>query len=386
MTIVQQPAHIDLFGVNPCTLKIMSDTTGQQNHSIKVQLQRQIGSGSFQDIPGGLMVAPVINFYASFNLSKRLPFLYNLPSLSSSAVQLANEMAYRWKAKITEHYGIPPIEQGMTMATGHALFGGVGRIKARTYDFFSDFNTRKAFLTNQPAQKLVRHDQPEWLYYPQVQDQYNFATIKVDLVFANGLTNTVDRENFSLEKGKVYMIPVGYTQLGLEEEEPTDSRIISYSVRLVHAPGQDVGDFYDAETRHFTLDFDVQSWPVRYYLFRNQLGGMDTVAARGKRTETHSAKSNVRTTYYDGDQPAANPYFSNINTVSEERVKQNVGWLGYDARRWLGGLVKAGLAWEIIDGQFVPILLQSDSVDTHTDDVSLQDFTFDFSYSPNEMI
>ena len=394
MDIVTQPGTIDLFGINPRQLVISTDVISQQNHRIEVTLQRE-GATGFVDVDGAVMSSPVVNTIASFNLSKRLPFRYNLPAFSDAyGVQFANEMSYRWKAIVKEYYGIPPVEETMTMAIGHALFGGVGRIKARTYDFNADFLPNGKFLTNQPAFKLVDRDHPEWLYYPLMRtDGLNFR-VNARLYFTDGTEQRVTLPNASPfhvegEKGKVYIIPAGFTQTGIGEYETADKFILSYDIFVTQhngtAPEQ---DDYTSATYHYVVDYDKQSWDKRYYLFRNQLGGMDTVCTRGKREDKQTANMKTRTTYWQQGTTAAasQHHVSNINSLSQEKASQNTGWVDYDTRMWLKGLIGSGLAWEIVGTDFVPIRITSTSTVVNKDDESLQDFEFDFEYTENEMI
>lgn len=386
LTITEQPGEMDLFGINPRTLRVFSDAPASSaNLRIEVTLQR-LGAAGYQDIPGAVMSSPVFNFYASFNLSKRLPFLYNLPYVSNEFYsQVANEMGYGWKAIIREMHGTPPTVQSEVEITGCAIYGGVGHVEARTYDFFTDYSQRRAFLTNQPKRKLVDKAQPEWLYYPILTDENENSFLRATLYFSDGSTNVENLGTVFGEKGKVYIVPTGFNQLNLAQFETASRYILAYDLRLYHDIGLDVGAEEFSETHSYTVDFDVQSWPKRYYLFRNRKGGMDTVCARGKREDSHSAKMRSRSNYYESPTASAH-YQSNLNTTTQRKVKQNVGFVNADERVWLEELLGASLAWEIVGSDFVPIRITSTSADAHVDDVTLQDFSFDFEYTENENI
>ncbi|TDB64413.1 DUF5977 domain-containing protein [Arundinibacter roseus] len=188
-------------------------------------------------------------------------------------------------------------------------------ISERDYDTYGGlFFTRhiaegRRFLTWQPNNKLVRTDQPEWLYFLT-----NFSPapeqlhVRVDCLYEDSTRETytaLTMEDISYMT--VYGIPVSMQALGLLDREKT---VVRYDVWLSNENTERISEIrsYQVWTEYFET--------VRYLLFQNGLGGYDTLPFVGLSVESMKVSRQILSRFVGHDY---------LPTVSEEIINEVTG-------------------------------------------------------------
>jgi len=257
----------------------------------------------------------------------------------------------------------------------------------------------------QPRTKTVTREQPEWLYYP-VWDDTNadvlIHRLAVTMAFSDGTTQGVivppasspGDYSFTAEKGELIYFTVGFTQMQLAEYEDDDKFILSYKVKLntysiANSPDPQIGTLiYSSEEIEYLIDHQDRSWETRYFLFQNNLGGMDTICTRGK-AEIKSKQNRSSRTVTETRNLAYSRHPRRENQPSSvTEVKVNIGWLNREEREWIEDLALSKNVWEIKTGvrtsEFIPIIITSENLDIHQDDDSLQSSSFTYEYAEKQ--
>lgn len=140
------------------------------------------------------------------------------------------------------------------------------------------------FLTHQPRVKLVRHWQPEFLFYP-LRNSDTFR-VSIDLIHEDSSITTWEPSGYSItgDYGQVAIFPVGYNQLNIEGQA-TD--IIAWKVSVLNSSDQ----LY-SEIMEYRID-PVMSELDRYYYFQNSFGAWDVLRTTGKVSKRQVQTSSV---------------------------------------------------------------------------------------------
>lgn len=250
---------------------------------------------------------------AYFELQTRLDDLLAAtpPVLGSSLIQVCADMTRQFYTRI-ERWNVGTLLDTETRTSGWAIKAGIAE---RDYDTYRDlFFTRhigggRRFLTWQPDHKLVRPDQPEWLYFLT-----NFSPaparllVRVRCLYADNTRETYTA--LSLDNASymtVFAVPVGLAALGLLARPQA---VLRYEVWLSNESEEMISEVrsFRVWTEHFEQ--------VRYLLFQNSLGGYDTVAFVGNPVES------VKVSRQLVDRFVGHDY---LPTISEEIINEVTG-------------------------------------------------------------
>ncbi|MBO0360745.1 SprB repeat-containing protein [Hymenobacter sp. BT186] len=203
---------------------------------------------------------------------------YHVPAVGQTALSVAGPLFRRFYLQHAEVYGEPPVPAPATTLTQHYLLrGGLSRYEAETRTYLDVYRpTIKPFLTWQPHNKVVFADQPEFLYYHSNQVGRTDIALRCRVFFSDGSSRLLPLGPLTpdVRRYEAYCCPVGFQQLGLQDE--AGRHVVRWSVW--------VGDDYEgvySETRTYVLDREPKP-QRRYLLFANSLGGMDTICVWGE--------------------------------------------------------------------------------------------------------
>lgn len=399
MQFIQEPGYMDLFGINPRWIGVQRN--GNSADKVKLTVSKSIGALQYE------LIGIITNYYNNsevyFNIGHLMPLEYDLPntnSIQNFEVKKMEQGVSLYKVDAVEYTG--DTAGTSLMFLKYALHGGRDVITNRTYNFFDDFATNQKFLTLQPREKLITTEQPEWLYYPLIYPEASNTLhywLKIKLHFSDDTDTTITKlivpnsETFTGVKGEVVILPTGYDQLNLSSYENANKYIMQYEVyveayRVFTPVGATVGEWVlQHTTEHFTyvMDYDLQSWKKRYFLFRNSLGGMDTLCTRGKASIEAAQKKKHYAIQQTHEMPISLHPMRTLPIKNQKRTKINIGYLERPQREWLEDFAGSDLHWEIDveAAQFLPIQITSAKINIHEDDQPLQDAEFTFQYPEN---
>ncbi|THU34255.1 hypothetical protein FAM09_24870 [Niastella caeni] len=155
--------------------------------------------------------------------------------------------------------------------------GGVHPYMWKGNNFFINyFPTNKPFLTWQQRGRLASLTEPLWLTWLNTDVAGNVAlTVKIQLTYTDA-TQTTTQYNIAqpLKQFFVYFLPAGVLQLGLQALQ-ANKTIWYWDVWVTN-----VNDELLTEKYRFQHD-QRNDYNQKFLLYRNSLGGLDTVRIRG---------------------------------------------------------------------------------------------------------
>jgi hypothetical protein len=339
-TIVVQPPELSLQG-RPFVFQVSSDNDDQPY--IKLVAEPVTGQKEYLNYGGS-------GFEVKFDLRE-----YFKPELSVALSLVAAVHANACKQfsiKLSDYYGNPPTEQENTTVNKTVHIGTVPRWMLAAYDAaYANFAARlgvSPFMTWYPAQnKRVLPAQNELLYF--VAPNGGNYSVSVNILFSDGtLATHTPAGTISLQAYQVGSFNVGYTALGLAAVSPSKT-VVRYTVTLA------------GKTRTYDVDYKAYR-DVRYIIFRNSLGGYDTLPCTGEADETTEVERQISESIYDAESSAR--YNKKVyQTEHFEKVKVNSGFLAANEKRWLNDLFISEEVFEIFNGIQTPILITANTLD-----------------------
>ena len=199
----------------------------------------------------------------------------HLPAPNEEQFLQADSLFKRFYLQSCERYGTPaanaPFQQQKQQ---YVVLGGLDFYEYAANTWFNSYQAgAKPFLTWQPNNLLTRPDAPQYLYY--LHDSFEITTVQrwVRTRFADGSQDDSlldSREN--VQRYEVFYLPGGYQQLNLQR---FGKQVTSWEVYLT-----DPGKEPLTQVRRYVLD--TRYFPsVRYFLYTNSLGGVDTLQCLG---------------------------------------------------------------------------------------------------------
>ncbi len=255
-----------------------ADPTTKPNLSFtcEVWLEQEVDSNVYTRVATVLEQPADRNGRTTFQVQELLdPYLeYFVPSVIQRGIVRATPLYRRFYLQYAEVYGTPPVPAGAAVVTQHIVArGGLSFAESRTRTWFNSYHEgRKAFLTWQPNNKPARRDQPEFLFF-QALDDFAALRLRCRVTFSDATTTEflIDTLAVDVRRYEVFCIGAGYNAIKIT----TTKRITAWEVWLT--TGEDV---VVSEVRRYELDERPRS-QVRYFLFANSLGGLDTLVATG---------------------------------------------------------------------------------------------------------
>jgi hypothetical protein len=251
-----------------------------------------------------------------------------------------------------EYFGNPPSAQNEISDTPAICIGRVPDWKQLEFDMqnrtFEDYLNVSRLLSwfSLGQTKRVLPDQPELMYV--LWPNATFQNIEVTVNFNDETTAPLSIEHMPVQPLTVASFPVGYQALGIGDVNPA-KKVVSYEVTIAD------------QTRTFLVDHKAYR-QHRYLIFRNSLGGFDTLACTGEADESTDVERKQSARVYD----AENPYRlrkSEFFNEHAELVKVNTGWLSPVEKNWLNDLLISTEVYEVRGFKLKPVLIKNKSID-----------------------
>lgn len=242
--------------------------------------------------------------------------------------------------------------------------------------------TFRKFLTNRPLTKKVLRDQQEFLYYLHTDTHFGDGismSIKATLYWTDGSTPTVvTKFTPTISLGNMYLIPAGFGQLNLAADEASAGKTIAKYEVYLYSTTPSAGNV----TNVYTYEVDqVVCTDSRYFLFLNSLGGMDTIHCRVvEEYQVAVETTRVERSIPDGYAVSDGQFFELDKKVTR-KFKVTTGLLSKAERLYLRELFLSSKVLEITDSQYLPVILNNNSVQLHKGPADMQSITFDYEYA-----
>ncbi len=387
--------------VDPVTGRIAENTDiridgvdGLRRENFKIYcdiyVQEVPGTGDFI-LAGSPEADPDEDGYASFRLDRYITFDRDDLPTQGSYVSYNAKIIKPYYYVYGEKFGTPIAHSGILglgpQSAKIALDGGFRFDRFPSYqmgDAFYDEWVNAAtnkFLTLAPRIQTICPQMPIWLYY--YVHQGTSAVLKGKIFYSDGTDSTESLLSFPAVYTQITALPVGLNQLGAAlaflDIDPDD--VVAYELWI---------EFDSSARRSESFTFlisDVQYEFNRFILFKNSLGGYDTlwchgICEVGAEVDILSAKRNVPS-LYDSSTRELLQYSKSYM----ESVKVSTGYKGredlFDGQgyvRYLRDLLISEDAHEWQDGP-IAITIEDQKFPSKPDNETMNSLSFTYKYA-----
>ena len=161
----------------------------------------------------------------------------------------------------------------------------------------------------------------------------------------------------------VHEIKTGYGDLSLATHEIQDNPITAYSVFL-----ENQADVTVSETFAYTVNQEHNEH-IRYFVFRNRLGGYDTVRTKGVK-EIGNSFEHVSGKSIDG--------IFKTHTANEKTHKTNTGFVNTEYNQYLQEIFESPEVYELEEGKLYTVVILNKKTTESKDGQFLYETTIEY--------
>lgn len=326
--LIERP-HKNVFSGNPVRYRFTVSNPNTPGCAIEVALYVW---NIYQDpsaIAGALVTKQTlypnpdgtVNFYCEDYLNSQLD--WQLPELANNNVIAVTGQIKKFSIEYRQITKANPSPQWAndTFKYRTVLKGGVAKEKFDRNNFFINYlPTKKPFLTWLPDKHFIGLEERRYLTYFHFYDDPDILLVPqlvARAVWMDGTQETVTKAFPSLNASKLFHLPAGLKQLGLDVLHP-DKQLWYFDVSV-----EDV-DTATVLTSAYRLYADYRMvYNPFSFTYHNSLGGMDTMRMRGD----FDTETNLTTT--DIQKATGGDFSSEILPVENDSVNIS-GYKTYD--------------------------------------------------------
>lgn len=254
------------------------------------------------DMAGEDRIIPDSNGYAGADfgeLLRRFARPAFFPSMGDVVIPMAS-MSVQFRFRYCEIWDSDP-QLVYTTPDYVGIFGGLPRsahaaLDNTLADWWGAFVSKKKFLNNLPDYIPTTTSSPQRLYWICPVAGLSRVDIKVKSWNLGGINDLTMASIQNPVQYRVYCIDTSYNRMMLNLwSSPNDLR---YEVRVQSPAGAVL-----AGPQGYLIDRAPTRW-MRYFVFRNSLGGFDTLISRGRQTTELETDRYVAEMNSDGEQEA----------------------------------------------------------------------------------
>ncbi len=347
----------------------------------KIGLQLLIKQGSVWELIGEDLIPvdgsgdAVVDIHSVF--ADRIYPEFTWPEKTSlTFMDIRTHSSIEYRIQYYEQYGNPLIPGILTRTDSYyALAGGVSKSQEAIYNrqgssFWLKMTYNQYFLTWQPKVKQVSVNQVEKLFF-LAQTEMTRITCYVNFYYLDGtsqLSAAFSANDLPPDKG---VIELTVSPAILLQAATYPTRVNYYEV-WIECQAERI-----SEIRTYYIDYSTYENP-RYFLFRNSLGGYDTLRTTGGQEDMLeynrvSINKILAIDFTELDHEAT------IGSVSESMVyKANTGWKKREEISWLRDFFLSKQVFLINVNKLVPIIVTTTEASQRIDKEDL--FSLEFGY------
>jgi hypothetical protein len=251
------------------------------------------------------------------------------------------------------------------------LLGGLDKKYFPDIDFFDDYMlTNKKFLTWAPREKHINFYQEEYLYFLNHSAVNTQMNVKVKCYYDDDTNSTFNLASTAITRGGLYQIRCGPNNTLIWQHQP-EKNLIRYEIWLTNQAATII-----SEVRTYIL-LPYKHPHTRYFLFRNSIGGFDTLRITGKavveaRIEKETIQKHLPMDYdtLDGELQSGAALFRKESDHSSGFL---TGQFAEAYQQYLLDFLISNQVYEITNGTRVPVVIAQGSM-RYEDDESNQYF------------
>lgn len=338
MIVIQKRPYEYNFTGNPIVYQLFdNDAIGDATLAFQVKVMYMRLDGSVYSEIATLTVAPSqgvaiidISSLLHIQLEHYLPPLVNTPTPhGSGSASLKFYIQFRTISNTNTSVAWNTTEENYIR---WGFKGGVHNFRYRGNAFFTQYLTsQKPFYTWQVRNRLAASNERIYLNWINLLYTYfpdeAFLKFKVLVTYTDQTTDTTEYSVIGLYKGYRYSLPAGATQLGLADLNPAKT-IWYWQCWLEDVSLGGLGII--TEKFSYVMD-NRKDYNDLQILYRNSLGGLDTVRVRGVLSKNldyqfTTTQRSAAADYPDADQL---PALLRTEPATEQlRYKAELGYLG----------------------------------------------------------
>jgi hypothetical protein len=326
--------------------------------------------------------APDSNLIAKFDIAEyieaELSTGFSFPeAIASLFIERSNNVK-SFYFKYAERYGDEPVVQALFKSnTYYALLGGISDYLIAKYndlssDWWSKFGYQQKFLTNQPIEKKIYKRQIEKLYYFNYLPATTEINLNIKLYFQDGTDTTYQKYTENVSSYKVYELVMTYNMLDIDGQIPSGQNLSKYDIWLTDQTGLII-----SETRTYIVE-NLPELFSNYFLFRNSLGGYDTLRTTGKKEKSIDTDSIYVEQVLDDDFSTIDREKKNTRGIRIEKYTCFTGWKKKEYIDYLQELLISEDVYEVFNNTIIPIVIDKKSIKLFKDDEAPYAFSFDY--------
>ncbi|MCP9765119.1 DUF5977 domain-containing protein [Lacihabitans soyangensis] len=268
-----------------------------------------------------------------------------------------------------------------TSETMYAIRAGINEKYWKEWNsrFFGKwFAKTKGFLTWNPGCKVLPN-QPVYLYFLTNMNPSPFALkLRVFRWYTDGTADTTAQtiSVLNTQAMNVYEVPCGLDVIA--SATVGAKKVARYMVWLVNE-----NDAVVSKMNTYEVDWSFYD-DSRILIFRNSLGGYDTLACTGRITENVfvTRETTERIVPFESLASFAEVVINNV--TGERELTVSTGWLDAKQRAWLEELAFSEDVYVVTDREHIPLMLMDESYNTLDSREQLIGRTFVFRYTNSE--
>lgn len=299
-------------------------------------------------------IADILNPYLTEGSDK--------PDLSTVTWQACSNSLLEYYVKFAQYYGDSPVVKKITKTDSAFVNLGGLSVQAALGQTMSDYlrpagsNYNVLCLRQGSKVKMVQTAQPDFLYWINLTGALITIKLRIEVFFSDGSgSQAVTRASQDVAPWQKYYINVGFNAVGVNSILPSGKQCSYYTASVVDSTGALLSVPY-------TFGIDKFKEFPRYIIYRNSLGGFQTIYTWGKaQAETDRTKEDIvkQVTYTE----AARSGRARENNIRiQQKITVNTGYTSKRDILLLNDLMVSDEKFLAVQGQLIPIGISTDSL------------------------
>jgi hypothetical protein len=276
-------------------------------------------------------------------------------------------------AQFTEKYGSPAQEK-MTYVSSPfiGLKGSSDWIFMQQVNNYTLGDYLNSFLTNQPSPKKTNGSNPEFLYFFN-KDYQDTLKVYVKVYWIGGSATTHTVWDVPAAPNQQWVIPCAWKDLKIVHPNFPKKVPYRYEVSLAS------WGFFGFNAHYTNIQvFDIDFCDKKALLFENSKGGIDTLQILDRpQLNIKSDKELLKRVWRKEPKASTAVYRKSSSKI----FKAQTGMVDRSHMLWLEDLATAQNVWEYINGIYIPVIINTDSIQMSELQQDLYNISFDYQYA-----
>jgi hypothetical protein len=234
--------------------------------------------------------------------------------------------------------------------------------------------TNRKFFSSQADDKPTSIDVPEYLYFFNTYITVTNVDVRVRLYYTDGTDEDYTAYSNIATNSKTLVIPVSYEKLQISANADNTKIMYKYRVWLTKA-----GDTNYRISEPFSFELiENPCIEKRVFLFYNSLGGYETFFTNAALLESIESKKSVGSRLYGKNYRVRDGQFFVTERQGTRQKTAATAWLPVSFAESLQDAAISPQVWEIRDGKYIPVIVDSLKAVYYEKDNQLRGYVFEY--------